>query len=164
MYYVHIICIMCTLCAQYQCHPYIISSTLYIFYYVQLSLSTLSTQMHIVHVICMWPTHVHIICLSSLTLLGYPIIHNLVSAKVASVDKADHASRIAVRICRQKDECATRYNTKFYYVTSMELSQNSCISIYIYVGNNENSHNCNRKASGRLALFLLQIYIYCCLI
>ena len=65
---------------QYQCHPYIISSTLYIFYYVQLSFRTLSTQMHIVHVICMLSTHVHIICFSSLTLLVYPIIHNLVSA------------------------------------------------------------------------------------
>ena len=95
--YVHVIyilsghiCIMCTLSEvvldiflpnrQYQCHPYIISSTLYIFYYVQLSFCTLSTQMHIVHVICMLSTHVHIICLSSLTLLVYPIIHNLVSA------------------------------------------------------------------------------------
>ena len=65
---------------QYQCYPYIISSTLYIFYHVQLSFCTLSTQMHIVHVICMLSTHVHIICLSSLTLLVYPIIHNLVSA------------------------------------------------------------------------------------
>ena len=36
--------------------------------------------MHIVHVICMLSVHVHIICLSSLTLLVYPIIHNLVSA------------------------------------------------------------------------------------
>ena len=64
---------------QYQCYPYIISSTLYIFYHVQLSFCTLSTQMHIVHVICMLSAHVHIICLSSLTLLVYPIIHNLVS-------------------------------------------------------------------------------------
>ena len=95
--YVHVIYIlsghihiMCTLSEvvldiflhnrQYQCHPYIISSTLYIFYYVQLSFATLSTQMHIVHVICMLSTHVHIICFSSLTLLVYPIIHNLVSA------------------------------------------------------------------------------------
>ena len=51
-----------------------------IFYHVQLSFCTLSTQTHIVHVICMWSTHVHIIYLSSLTLLVYPIIHNLVSA------------------------------------------------------------------------------------
>ena len=36
--------------------------------------------MHIVHVICILFTHVHIVCLSSLTLLIYPIIHNLVSA------------------------------------------------------------------------------------
>ena len=94
--YVHVIYIlsghihiMCTLSEvvldiflpnrQYQCYPYIISSTLYIFYHVQLSFHTLSTQTHIVHVICMFSAHVHIICLSSLTLLVYPIIHNLVS-------------------------------------------------------------------------------------
>ena len=65
---------------QCRCHPYVISSTLYISYHVQLSFCTLSAQMHIVHVICMLSTHVHIICLSSLTLLVYPIIHNLVSA------------------------------------------------------------------------------------
>ena len=56
------------------------SLVLYIFYYVQLSFCTLPTQMHIVHVICILSTHVHIICFSSLTLLVYPIIHNLVSA------------------------------------------------------------------------------------
>ena len=65
---------------QCQCHPYVISSTLYISYHVQLSFCTLSAQMHIVHVICMLSTHVHIICLSSLPLLIYLIIHNLVSA------------------------------------------------------------------------------------
>ena len=65
---------------QCRCHPYFISSTLYIFYHVQLSFCTLSAQMHIVHVICMLSTHVHIICFSSLTLLVYPIIQNLVSA------------------------------------------------------------------------------------
>ena len=48
--------------------------------YVQLSFCTLSTQMHIVHVICMLSAHVHIIGLSSLTPLVYPIIQNLVSA------------------------------------------------------------------------------------
>ena len=99
--YVHVIyilsghiCIMCTLYEvvldiflpnrQYQYHPCVISSTLYIFYYVQLSFHTLSTQMHIVHVICMLFAHVHIICLSSLTLLIYPIIHNLVSVHIVS--------------------------------------------------------------------------------
>ena len=65
---------------QCQCHPYVISSTLYISYHVQLSFCTLSAQMHIVHVICMLSTHVHIICLSSLPLLIYLNIHNLVSA------------------------------------------------------------------------------------
>ena len=82
--------IICTLSAvvldmflpnrQCRCHPYVISSTLYISYQVQLSFCTLSAQMHIVHVICMLSTHVHIICLSSLPRLIYLIIHNLVSA------------------------------------------------------------------------------------
>ena len=57
----------------------VISNTPCISYYPQLSFCTLSAQMHIVHVICMLSAHVHIICLSSLTLLVYPIIHNLVS-------------------------------------------------------------------------------------
>ena len=65
---------------QCRCYPCVISSTLYISYHVQLSFCTLSAQMHIVHVICMLSTHVHIICLSSLPLLIYLIIHNLVSA------------------------------------------------------------------------------------
>ena len=64
---------------QCQCHPYVISTTLYRSYDVQLSFCTLSAQMHIVHVTCMLSTHVHIICLSSLPLLIYLIIHNLVS-------------------------------------------------------------------------------------
>ena len=81
--------IMCTLSAvvldifhpnrQCWCHPYVISSTLYISYHIQLSFCTLSTQTYIVNAIWMLSTHVHIICLSSLTLLIYPIIHNLVS-------------------------------------------------------------------------------------
>ena len=95
--YVDVICLLsehmrtiCTLSAvvldmflpnrQCQCHPYVISSTLYISYHVQLSFCTLSAQMHIVHAICMLSTHGHIICLSSLPLLIYLIIHNLVSA------------------------------------------------------------------------------------
>ena len=56
---------------QCQCHPYVISSTLYISYHVQLSFCTLSAQMHIVHVVCMLSAYVHIICLSSLTLLVF---------------------------------------------------------------------------------------------
>ena len=82
--------IMCTLFAvvldiflpnrQCRCHPYVISSTLYISYHVQLSFCTLLAQMHIVHVICMLSTYVHILCLSSLPLLIYLIIYNLVSA------------------------------------------------------------------------------------
>ena len=65
---------------QCQCYPYVISSTLYMSYHVQLSFCTLSTLTHIVNAIYMLSAHVHIICLSSLTLLAYPIIHNLVSA------------------------------------------------------------------------------------
>ena len=113
--YVHVIyilsghiCIMCTLSEvvldiflpnrQYQCHPYIISSTLYIFYYVQLSFCTLSTQMHIVHVICMLSAHVHVICLSSLTLLIYPITHNLVSVHIVSTNA--HCQYYLYIVCR----------------------------------------------------------------
>ena len=80
--------IICTLSAvvldmflsnrQSRCHPYIISSTLYISYHVQLSFCTLSAQTHIVHVICMLSTHVHIICLSSLPLLIFD--YNLIPA------------------------------------------------------------------------------------
>ena len=51
---------------QCRCHPYVISSTLYISYHVQLSFCTLSAQTHIVHVVCMLSAHVDIICLSSL--------------------------------------------------------------------------------------------------
>ena len=64
---------------QRRYYPYVISSTLYMSYHVELSFYTLSTQTHIVNAICMLSTHVHIICLSSLTLLAYPISHNLVS-------------------------------------------------------------------------------------
>ena len=80
--------IMCTLFAvvldiflpnrQCQCYPYVISSSLYISYHVQLSFCTLSVQMHIVHVVCMLSAHVDIICLSSLTLLVFH--YNLIPA------------------------------------------------------------------------------------
>ena len=63
---------------QCRCHPYVISSTLYIFYHVQLSFCTLSAQTHIVHVVCMLSAHVDIICLSSLTLLVFH--YNLIPA------------------------------------------------------------------------------------
>ena len=93
--YVHVIRILsehmhikCTLSAvvlnmflpnrQYQCHSYVISSTFYISYHIQLSFCTLSAQMHIVHVVCMLSPHVHIICLSSLTLLAFH--YNLIPA------------------------------------------------------------------------------------
>ena len=89
-------CIMCTLFAvvldiflpnrQCRCHPYVISSTLYISHHVQLSFRTLSSQTHIIHVSCMLSTHVHIIYLSSLPLLIYLIIHNLVSVHIVSTN------------------------------------------------------------------------------
>ena len=63
---------------QCRCHPYVISSTLYISYHVQLSFCTLSAQTHIVHVVCMLSAHVDIICLSSLTLLIFH--YNLIPA------------------------------------------------------------------------------------
>ena len=53
---------------------------------------TLSSQMHIVHIICMWSAYVHIICFSSLTLLVYPIIHNLVSAHCLHIDTLSMSS------------------------------------------------------------------------
>ena len=93
--YVHVICIlsehMCIMRIlsavvldiflpnrQCRCHPYVISSTLYISYHVQLSFCTLSAQTHIVHVVCMLSAHVDIICLSSLTLLVFH--YNLIPA------------------------------------------------------------------------------------
>ena len=93
--YVQVICIlsehmyiMCILSAvvldiflpnkECQCHPYVISSTLYISYHVQLSFCTLSAQTHIVHVVCLLSAHVDIICLSSLTLLVFD--YNLIPA------------------------------------------------------------------------------------
>ena len=93
--YVQVICIlsehmyiMCILSAvvldiflpnkECRCHPYVISSTLYISYHVQLSFRTLSAQTHIVHVVCMLSAHVDIICLSSLTLLVFD--YNLIPA------------------------------------------------------------------------------------
>ena len=91
--------IMCTLFAvvldiflpnrQYQCHPYVISSTLYISYHVQLSFCTLSAQTHIVHVVCMLSAHVDIICLSSLTLLifHYNLIPSLETQRLKKSKK-----------------------------------------------------------------------------
>ena len=55
---------------QCRCHPYVISSTLYISYHVQLSFCTLSTQMHIVHVICILFRNAYVMYMSSLLLLS----------------------------------------------------------------------------------------------
>ena len=121
-------CIMCTLFAvvldiflpnrQYQCHPYVISSTLYISYHVQLSFCTLSAQTHIVHVICMLSTHVHIICLSSLPLLIYLIIHNLVSAHCLHM----HIVNVI---------CILFRNAYVMYMSSLLLL--SLLSVYVHV-------------------------------
>ena len=84
--FLHIVCTdahcPCHLHVVHTCthHLLVIFTTPHIPYYPQLSFRTLSTHMHIVHVICMLSTHVHIICLSSLPFLIYLIIHNLVSA------------------------------------------------------------------------------------
>ena len=80
-YYVHIICSGLDIFLpnrQCRCHPYVISSTLYISYHVQLNFCTLSAQTHIVHVVCMLSAHVDIICLSSLTLFVFH--YNLIPA------------------------------------------------------------------------------------
>ena len=45
---------------QCRCYPYIISSTLYMFYHVELSFCTLSTQTHIVNAICMLSTDAYV--------------------------------------------------------------------------------------------------------
>ena len=84
--FLHIVCTdahcPCHLHVVHTCthHLLVIFTTPHIPYYPQLSFCTLSTHMHIVHVICMLSAHVHIICLSSLPCLIYLIINNLVSA------------------------------------------------------------------------------------
>ena len=53
---------------QCQCDLYVISTTLYRAYDVQLSFHTLFTQTHIVNAIYMLYAHIHIICYVSFTL------------------------------------------------------------------------------------------------
>ena len=65
---------------QCQCDLYVISTTLYRSYDVQLSFHTLFTQTHIVNAIYMLYAHIHIICYVSFTFLIYLINCNLVSA------------------------------------------------------------------------------------
>ena len=65
---------------QCQCDLYVISSTLYRSYDVQLSFHTLFTQTHIVNAIYMLYAHIHIICYVSFTFLIYLITCNLISA------------------------------------------------------------------------------------
>ena len=54
---------------QCQCHPCIISSTLYVSYHIKLSFCTLSTQTYIVYVICILSTNAYIMYNSFLLLL-----------------------------------------------------------------------------------------------
>ena len=138
--YVHVICIlsehmhiMCTLSAvvldifhpnrQCQCHPYVISSTLYISYHVEFSFHTLSTQTHIVHVICMLSTHGHIICLSSLPLLIYLIIHNLVSA---------HYLHTCI-LLMSSVYCLEMHMSHFAYVCKMQYPLNLVLESWEYL-------------------------------
>ena len=65
---------------QCQCGLYVISTTLYRSYHVQLSFHTLFTQTHIVNAIYMLYAHIHTICYVSFTFLIYLITCNLVSA------------------------------------------------------------------------------------
>ena len=104
-----------------QCHPYVISSTPYISYHVQLSFCTLSAQTHIGHVICMLSAHVHIICLSFLTLLIYPIIHNLVSAHCLHTQTLSMSSVYCLQLhmlCTSKIYCCYlhMYMSSAYYL------------------------------------------------
>ena len=109
---------------QCRCHPYVISSTLYISYHVQLSFCTLSTQTYIVHVICILSAHVHIICLSSLTLLIYPIIHNLVFAYCLHT----HTLSMSSLYCLQMHMYISFLLLLFTYVHVIcILSENICI-------------------------------------
>ena len=83
VYYAHIICTSPSYVLSYrqcQCDLYVISTTLYRSYDVQLSFHTLFTQTHIVNAIYMLYAHIHIICYVSFTFLIYLITCNLVSA------------------------------------------------------------------------------------
>ena len=108
---------------QCRCYPYVISSTLYMSYHVELSFRTLSTQTHIFNAICMLSTHVHIICLSSLTLLVYPIIHNLVSAHCLHT----HPLSMSSLYCLQMHMLCTSHFYCCYVHVIRILSENMCI-------------------------------------
>ena len=140
--YVHVIhilsehmCIIHTLSAvvldmflsnrQCRCYPYIISSTLYISYHLQLSFHTLSTQTQFVNAIWMLSTHVHIICLSSLTLLIYPIIHNLVFAHCLHT----HTLSMSSVYCLQMHILCTSH----FYCCYLHMYMSSAYYLRIYV-------------------------------
>ena len=140
--YVHVIyilsghiCIRCTLSAvvldmflpnrQCLCHSYIISSTFYISYHIQLSFCTLSTQTYIVNAIWMLSTYVHIICLSSLTLLIYPIIHILIFAHCLHT----HTLSMSSVYCLQMHILCTSH----FYCCYLHMYMSSTYYLRIYV-------------------------------
>ena len=108
-----------------RCHPYVISSTLYISYHIKLSFCTLSTQTYIVNAIWMLSAHVHIICLSSLTLLIYPIIHNLVFAHCLHT----HTLSMSSLYCLQMHILCTSHF--YYYYLHMYMSSAYYLRIYV---------------------------------
>ena len=110
---------------QCRCHPYVISSILYISYHIKLSFCTLSTQTYIVNAICMLSAHVHIICLSSLTLLIYPIINNLVFAHCLHT----HTLSMSSLYCLHMHILCTSH---FYYC-HLHMYMSSAYHLRIYV-------------------------------
>ena len=101
--YLHVICILsehihiiCRLSAvvldmflsnkQSWCHPYIISSTLYISYHVQLSFRTLLTQMHILYRHNTWI--IYVIILMTLTMYRQCTEYNFVYLLISSNKKS----------------------------------------------------------------------------
>ena len=108
-------------------HPYVISSTLYISYHIKLSFCTLSTQTYIVNAIWMLSAHVHIICLSSVTLLVYPIIHNLVFTNCLHTHT--HTLYMLSLYCLQMHILCTSH---FYYCY-LHMYMSSAYYLRIYV-------------------------------
>ena len=106
------------------CHPYVISSIIYISYHIKLSFCTLSTQTYIVNAIWMLSAHVHIICLSSLTLLIYLIIHNLVFAHCLHTHKLSMSSLY----CLQMHNLCKSH---FYYCYLHMYMSSAYLRIYI---------------------------------
>ena len=110
---------------QCLCHSYVISSTLYISYHIKLSFCTLSTQTYIVNAIWMLSTHVHIICLSSLTLLIYAIIHNLVFTHCLHT----HTLSMSYVYCLQMHVLCTSH----FYCCYLHMYMSSTYYLRLYV-------------------------------